>query len=101
MWTLHSTRFGMHSVGKGGTLTDNALASQTGLCVYEVDDPNQRYVAFVSEDHVVSPSSRQEVSDEQIRLQKRVAELESVIREVGNESILWSCLNQHARVAQE
>ncbi|KAJ3479462.1 hypothetical protein NLI96_g9043 [Meripilus lineatus] len=38
------------------------------LCVYEVDDPNQR----------------QEVSDEQIRLQKRVAELESVIRELKN-----------------
>ncbi|TCD69807.1 hypothetical protein EIP91_006120 [Steccherinum ochraceum] len=40
----------------------------TGLCVYEVDDPNQR----------------NELPDEQIRLQKRVAELESVIRELKN-----------------
>ncbi|KAK7692747.1 hypothetical protein QCA50_004380 [Cerrena zonata] len=40
----------------------------TGLCVYEVDDPNQR----------------NEVPDEQARLQKRVAELESVIRELKN-----------------
>ncbi|THH30783.1 hypothetical protein EUX98_g3406 [Antrodiella citrinella] len=40
----------------------------TGLCVYEVDDPNQR----------------NDLPDEQIRLQKRVAELESVIRELKN-----------------
>ncbi|KAI0789138.1 hypothetical protein C8Q75DRAFT_174060 [Abortiporus biennis] len=40
----------------------------TGLCVYEVDDPNQR----------------NDVSDEQLRLQKRIAELESVIRELKN-----------------
>ncbi|KAJ3554080.1 hypothetical protein NM688_g3290 [Phlebia brevispora] len=40
----------------------------TGLCVYEVDDPNQRH------DNV----------DEKTRLQKRVAELESVIRELKN-----------------
>ncbi|EKM54400.1 uncharacterized protein PHACADRAFT_146309 [Phanerochaete carnosa HHB-10118-sp] len=40
----------------------------TGLCVYEVDDPNQRA----------------DTSSETIRLQKRVAELESVIRELKN-----------------
>lgn len=40
----------------------------TGLCVYEVDDPNQR----------------SDVSSETLRLQKRVAELESVIRELKN-----------------
>ncbi|KAI0070180.1 hypothetical protein K474DRAFT_1609180 [Panus rudis PR-1116 ss-1] len=40
----------------------------TGLCVYEVDDPSQR----------------NDVPDEQLRLQKRVAELESVIRELKN-----------------
>ncbi|KDQ57507.1 hypothetical protein JAAARDRAFT_207038 [Jaapia argillacea MUCL 33604] len=40
----------------------------TGLCVYEVDDPSQR-----SEDQ-----------DEKSRLQKRVAELEGVIREMKN-----------------
>ncbi|GJE95473.1 Zn(II)2Cys6 transcription factor [Phanerochaete sordida] len=40
----------------------------TGLCVYEVDDPNQR----------------NDVSSETLRLQKRVAELESVIRELKN-----------------
>ncbi|KAF9033293.1 hypothetical protein BDZ89DRAFT_1131080 [Hymenopellis radicata] len=40
----------------------------TGLCVYEVDDPNQR------------PDSQ----DESARLLKRVAELEGVIRELKN-----------------
>ncbi|KAF9465067.1 hypothetical protein BDZ94DRAFT_1351055 [Collybia nuda] len=40
----------------------------TGLCVYEVDDPNQR------------PESQ----DESARLLKRVAELEGVIRELKN-----------------
>ncbi|KAI0342114.1 hypothetical protein BDW22DRAFT_1429612 [Trametopsis cervina] len=40
----------------------------TGLCVYEVDDPNQRT----------------DSSDEKTRLQNRVAELESVIRELKN-----------------
>ncbi|KAI0753946.1 hypothetical protein BC629DRAFT_1554409 [Irpex lacteus] len=40
----------------------------TGLCVYEVDDPSQQA----------------DVSDEKARLQKRVAELESVIRELKN-----------------
>ncbi|KAI0699555.1 hypothetical protein BC835DRAFT_538584 [Cytidiella melzeri] len=40
----------------------------TGLCVYEVDDPSQRA----------------DSSDEQLHLQKRVAELESVIRELKN-----------------
>lgn len=39
---------------------------QTGLCVYEVDDPSQ-----------ISDSQ-----DESARLLKRVAELEGVIREV-------------------
>lgn len=39
---------------------------QTGLCVYEVDDPNQRADA----------------QDETARLISRVAELETVIREV-------------------
>lgn len=39
---------------------------QTGLCVYEVDDPNQR----------------SDAPDESSRLLKRVAELEGVIREV-------------------
>ncbi|KAJ2980591.1 hypothetical protein NUW54_g10986 [Trametes sanguinea] len=38
----------------------------TGLCVYEVDNPSQRA----------------NVHDEAARLQKRVAELESIIREV-------------------
>ncbi|EPQ57256.1 hypothetical protein GLOTRDRAFT_17704, partial [Gloeophyllum trabeum ATCC 11539] len=38
----------------------------TGLCVYEVDDPNQKH----------------DDQDEKSRLQKRVAELEGVIREV-------------------
>ncbi|ETW80743.1 hypothetical protein HETIRDRAFT_248192, partial [Heterobasidion irregulare TC 32-1] len=38
----------------------------TGLCVYEVDDPSQV----------------NETADDKARLQKRVAELESVIREV-------------------
>ncbi|KAI0288534.1 hypothetical protein BC826DRAFT_684146 [Russula brevipes] len=38
----------------------------TGLCVYEVDDPSQRV----------------EAEDDKIRLQKRVAELEGVIREL-------------------
>lgn len=41
---------------------------QTGLCVYEVDDPSQR----------------SDVQDEGSRLRKRVAELEGVIREVGS-----------------
>ncbi|KAF9012374.1 hypothetical protein BDQ17DRAFT_1232530 [Cyathus striatus] len=40
----------------------------TGLCVYEVDDPNQR----------------PEAQDESSRLLKRVAELEGVIRELKN-----------------
>lgn len=40
---------------------------QTGLCVYEVDDPSQRY----------------EGQDESSRLLKRVVELETVIREVS------------------
>ncbi|KDR75848.1 hypothetical protein GALMADRAFT_156783 [Galerina marginata CBS 339.88] len=40
----------------------------TGLCVYEVDDPNQRT----------------ETQDESSRLLKRVAELEGVIRELKN-----------------
>ncbi|KAH9948548.1 hypothetical protein B0H21DRAFT_777789 [Amylocystis lapponica] len=40
----------------------------TGLCVYEVDDPSQSH----------------ESHDEKSRLQKRVAELESVIRELKN-----------------
>ncbi|KAI0093057.1 hypothetical protein BDY19DRAFT_405215 [Irpex rosettiformis] len=40
----------------------------TGLCVYEVDDPSQQ----------------PDASDEKARLQKRVAELESVIRELKN-----------------
>ncbi|TFK54433.1 hypothetical protein OE88DRAFT_1194961 [Heliocybe sulcata] len=40
----------------------------TGLCVYEVDDPNQRH----------------DEQDEKSRLQKRVAELEGVIRELKN-----------------
>lgn len=41
--------------------------SQTGLCVYEVDDPSQR----------------SDAKDEGSRLRQRVAELEGVIREVG------------------
>ncbi|KAL6305059.1 hypothetical protein BKA93DRAFT_246231 [Sparassis latifolia] len=40
----------------------------TGLCIYEVDDP--------------SPSN--DTQDETLRLQKRVAELESIIRELKN-----------------
>ncbi|KAG7440036.1 uncharacterized protein BT62DRAFT_647433 [Guyanagaster necrorhizus] len=40
----------------------------TGLCVYEVDDPNQR----------------SDTQDESLRLLKRVAELEGVIRELKN-----------------
>lgn len=40
----------------------------TGLCVYEVDDPNQR----------------NDLQDESSRLRKRVAELEGVIRELKN-----------------
>ncbi|KAI0300997.1 hypothetical protein B0F90DRAFT_1720780 [Multifurca ochricompacta] len=40
----------------------------TGLCVYEVDDPSQRA----------------EAADDKTRLQKRVAELEGVIRELKN-----------------
>ncbi|KAH9083371.1 hypothetical protein EDB83DRAFT_8733 [Lactarius deliciosus] len=40
----------------------------TGLCVYEVDDPNQRT----------------EAADDKTRLQMRVAELEGVIRELKN-----------------
>ncbi|KAF9450426.1 hypothetical protein P691DRAFT_798133 [Macrolepiota fuliginosa MF-IS2] len=40
----------------------------TGLCVYEVDDPNQR----------------SDTQDESARLLKRVAELEGVIRELKN-----------------
>ncbi|KAI0733196.1 hypothetical protein C8Q72DRAFT_814677 [Fomitopsis betulina] len=43
----------------------------TGLCVYEVDDPSRR-----------QPSG--DSQDEKCRLQKRVAELESVIRELKN-----------------
>jgi hypothetical protein len=42
--------------------------SQTGLCVYEVDDPSQR----------------SDVQDESSRLRQRVAELEGVIREVSS-----------------
>lgn len=45
-----------------------SLLTQTGLCVYEVDDPSQR-------------SSAQ---DDHSRLRHRVAELEGVIREVGS-----------------
>lgn len=45
---------------------DLILLLQTGLCVYEVDDPRQRTDA----------------QDESSRLIKRVAELEGVIREV-------------------
>jgi len=44
---------------------------QTGLCVYEVDDPSQRVDA----------------QDESSRLLKRVAELEGVIREVDTAKI--------------
>ncbi|KAF9820305.1 hypothetical protein IEO21_01519 [Rhodonia placenta] len=43
----------------------------TGLCVYEVDDPSRK-----------GPSN--DTQDEKDRLQKRVAELESVIRELKN-----------------
>ncbi|KZT72072.1 hypothetical protein DAEQUDRAFT_705714 [Daedalea quercina L-15889] len=43
----------------------------TGLCVYEVDDPSRRIPSGDSQ-------------DEKCRLQKRVAELESVIRELKN-----------------
>ncbi|KZT11027.1 uncharacterized protein LAESUDRAFT_693551 [Laetiporus sulphureus 93-53] len=43
----------------------------TGLCVYEVDDPSRK-------------CSSGDSQDEQSRLQKRVAELESVIRELKN-----------------
>jgi hypothetical protein len=41
---------------------------QTGLCVYEVDDPNQRA----------------DLQDETARLITRVAELEGVIREASS-----------------
>ncbi|KAH9935483.1 uncharacterized protein B0H18DRAFT_413697 [Fomitopsis serialis] len=43
----------------------------TGLCVYEVDDPSRKHPSGDSQ-------------DEKCRLQKRVAELESVIRELKN-----------------
>ncbi|KIL00703.1 hypothetical protein PAXRUDRAFT_129276 [Paxillus rubicundulus Ve08.2h10] len=43
-------------------------SQQTGLCVYEVDDPSQR----------------SDAQDESSRLRKRVAELEGVIRELKN-----------------
>ncbi|CCM03581.1 uncharacterized protein FIBRA_05718 [Fibroporia radiculosa] len=46
-------------------------ALYTGLCVYEVDDPSRK-------------TSSGEAQDERDRLQKRVAELESVIRELKN-----------------
>jgi hypothetical protein len=45
---------------------------QTGLCVYEVDDPSQR----------------SDSQDETARLLKRVAELEGVIREVNTDQTL-------------
>jgi hypothetical protein len=45
---------------------------QTGLCVYEVDDPSQR----------------SDSQDESARLLKRVAELEGVIREVNTNQTL-------------
>ncbi|KAK7053334.1 hypothetical protein VNI00_003960 [Paramarasmius palmivorus] len=47
---------------------DVRLARDTGLCVYEVDDPSQR----------------SDPNDESSRLLKRVAELEGVIRELKN-----------------
>lgn len=46
--------------------SDDYPGHQTGLCVYEVDDPTQR----------------SDTQDESARLLKRVAELEGVIREV-------------------
>ncbi|THH20401.1 hypothetical protein EW146_g942 [Bondarzewia mesenterica] len=47
-------------------VNQRVLLNQTGLCVYEVDDPSQA----------------NDSADDTARLQKRVAELESVIREV-------------------
>jgi len=47
---------------------------QTGLCVYQIDDPSQR----------------SDSQDESARLLKRVAELEGVIREVNNQPGVFS-----------
>lgn len=67
--------------------TPHSFPSQTGLCVYQVDEAGPRYVHIVINsafliDTKFSSSSSTEPQDEAYRLQKRVAELESLIREV-------------------
>lgn len=61
---------------------------QTGLCVYEVDDPSQRSAIMPSLRLISSQGilHRNSVADEKVLLRSRVAELEGVIREVNQTS---------------
>ena len=61
------------------------LTYQTGLCVYEVDNPSHRYASRLAPSGANEDTHgrlRANAQDEAGRLKKRVAELESIIREV-------------------
>jgi hypothetical protein len=70
------------------------FSTQTGLCVYEIDDPSIRSVVHSSfklvDPHLttlLAPDNRDDPNlDENTRFRNRIAELESLVRELRGKS---------------
>ena len=83
-------------------------APQTGLCVYEIDDPALRYIhptCSVVHEYLTKNirSDRDDPTvDENTRLRNRIAELESLVRELRGKTLVhlshWTLLTDIPQV---